>query len=162
MEWAGQDAVGSLLLLYHNGTVRTLLEGVSVSNGLAWSADSSTLYFVDTPLQTLDAFEYDANTGAVSNRREVARFEFGGPDGTAIDDDGNFWVAEWGGGCVECVEPSTGRHIGLVEVPTSNVSSVAFGGAGLDQLYITTARYGLGPGKTGDAAGMRVTCSWPS
>jgi sugar lactone lactonase YvrE len=145
MEWAGQHAVGSLLLLDHDGAVRTILEGTTISNGLAWSADGSTLYFVDTPLRTLDAFDFDATTGALSNRREVARFEFGRPDGIAIDDAGNLWVAEWGGRCVECVEPSTGRHLALIDVPASNVASVAFGGPHLDNLYVTTARYGLDP-----------------
>ena len=73
----------------------------------------------------------------------VARIDEGSPDGMAIDDEGCLWVAVWGGKRVDRIDPRSGERIATVSVPASHVSSVAFGGAGLDELYITTARDGL-------------------
>ncbi len=144
MEWAEEHPAGCLLMLAGDGTVTTLLEGSIISNGLAWAPDGRTLYYIDTALRRVDAFDVDPDSGALSNRRVVAKVD-GGPDGMAIDDDGNLWVAVWGGRRVEVIEPLTGRQIAVVQVPTTNVSSVAFGGPSLDQVYITTARKGLSP-----------------
>jgi sugar lactone lactonase YvrE len=145
MEWAEERPAGCLLMLVSDGTVTTLLEGALISNGLAWGRDGRTLYYIDTPLHRVDAFDVEPDSGALSNRRVVAKVEGGGPDGMAIDDDGNLWVAVWGGRRVEVIEPVTGRQVAVVHLPTTNVSSVAFGGPSLDQLYITTARRGLNP-----------------
>ncbi|HTW98020.1 MAG TPA: SMP-30/gluconolactonase/LRE family protein [Acidimicrobiales bacterium] len=140
------DARGVLYMLSGDGSVVPLVEGVTISNGLAWSRDGRTMYYIDTPAQTVDAFDVDPSSGSVSNRRVVAEIAVagsGGPDGMAIDDEGLLWVAVWGGYRVDRVDPASGRLVASVSVPTRQVSSVAFGGASLDQLYITTARTSL-------------------
>ncbi len=118
---------------------------VTISNGLAWSGDESTMYYVDSIPGTVTAFDYDADTGAVTDPRVVIDVpaEMGAPDGMAIDRDDNLWVAHWGGGCVRQWDPRTGEVLDEVAVPASQVTSCAFGGAALDQLFITTARGGL-------------------
>ena len=146
MDWGQREPRGSLYMLSGDGTVVTLLEGVVISNGLAWPPGGKTLYYIDTPQLSVDAFDLDPETGRLSERRVVAEFTGEGhPDGMAIDDEGMIWVALWGGSRVERVDPADGRRLAVVELPTSHVSSVAFGGPHLDDLYITTAREGLSP-----------------
>ena len=100
------------------------------------------MYYNDTPTGTIQGFDYDDKTGAISNRRVVVRIPKGGggPDGMTIDADGNLWVALWGSGTVRKFDPRTGQLLQKVIVPVPNVSSCAFGGKNLDILYITTAR----------------------
>jgi sugar lactone lactonase YvrE len=143
MHWGASDPVGSLYMLSSDGSVVTLLRDVTISNGLAWSRDGSTFYYIDTPRHTVDAFDVDAGTGALSCRRVVAEVREGSPDGMAIDDEGMLWVAVWGGYRVERIDPASGRRLATVSLPTRFVSSVAFGGRSLGDLYITTARSGL-------------------
>jgi sugar lactone lactonase YvrE len=139
MDWGHKDPVGSLYMLSCDGSVTTLLEGAVISNGLAWSADGTTLYYIDTRRESVDAFDVDRETGKLSRRRVVTKTSDGRPDGMAIDDEGCLWVALWGGSRVECIDPAGGRRLAVIELPTTHVSSAAFGGAHLDELYITTA-----------------------
>jgi sugar lactone lactonase YvrE len=143
MAHSEEGSLGSLYMLEPDGTVSVVLEEVGISNGLAWSADETTLYYIDTLRRSVDAFDVDPVTGAVANRRVVAEFADGSPDGMAIDVEGCLWVACWGGKRVERLDPADGRRLDVVPVPATNVSSVAFGGPDLDDLYITTAREGL-------------------
>ena len=112
----------------------------TISNGLAWDEAGTTLYYVDSPRHQVDAFDFDPGTGTISNRRAVAEVADAYPDGMAIDHEGLLWVACWEGRRVERVDPATGRKLELVRLPVPYVSSVAFGGPGMDELYITTAR----------------------
>jgi sugar lactone lactonase YvrE len=137
--------VGSLYILKADGTVSVLLDPVSISNGLAWDADGTTFYYIDTPTHRIDAFSFGQGTGELSNRRAVAEITDGAPDGMAIDAEGYLWVACWGGSRVDRIDPADGRRVATVPVPTSHVSSVAFGGHSLEDLYITTARHNLSP-----------------
>jgi sugar lactone lactonase YvrE len=137
------EIVGSLYMLDADGTVTSVLEEVGISNGLSWSADGTTMYYIDTPRHQVDAFDVDPESGALSNRRVIAEVPDASPDGMAIDVEGYLWVACWGGKRVERIDPSTGERLAIVHVPASNTSSVAFGGPDLDDLYITTAREGL-------------------
>lgn len=123
-----------------NGKTRVVLEGLGQSNGMAISRDGRTLFHIDTKAGLLRAYDYDDETGCPRSPRVVARFPSpeGVPDGLAMDEEGTLWVAMWGGGCVLRVE-TTGRIIGKVLVPTPLVSSIAFGGAELTELFITTA-----------------------
>ncbi len=145
MHWEQQDACGNLYLLEGDGSVRVAVEGVTISNGLAWTPDGRTLYYIDTPTHAVDAFDVDPETGAVSNRRTIAEVPEGSPDGMAIDDEGMLWVAVWGGYRVDRIDPSSGKVIGAVRIPARQVSSVCFGGPALDRLFITTAWTGLDP-----------------
>lgn len=120
------------------------LPDVTNSNGIAWSLDRRTMYYVDTPTRRVDGFDYEVETGGISNRRPliVVPRDLGKPDGMTIDAEGMLWVALWGGGCVTRWNPANGRLLGKVHVPTPRTTSCAFGGADLDELYITTARDG--------------------
>jgi sugar lactone lactonase YvrE len=135
--------VGSLYILKADAGVSVLLDPVSISNGLAWDADGTTVYYIDTPTHRIDAFNFDQGTGEISNRRVVAEITDASPDGMAIDAEGYLWVACWDGSRVDRIDPADGRRVATVRVPTSHVSSVAFGGPSLEDLYITTARHNL-------------------
>jgi sugar lactone lactonase YvrE len=137
--------VGSLYILKADAGVSVLLDPVSISNGLAWDADGTTFYYIDTPTHRIDAFSFDQETGQLSNRRVVAEITDASPDGMAIDAEGYLWVACWDGARVDRIDPADGRRVATVRVPTSHVSSVAFGGPSLEDLYITTARHNLTP-----------------
>jgi sugar lactone lactonase YvrE len=146
--WVGTLALDSRrrgAVLYRmdgDKSIRVMLDSVSISNGIVWTKDKKTMYYNDTPTGTVQAFDYDDKTGAISNRRVVVRIARGGggPDGMTIDADGNLWVALWGSGTVGKFDPRTGQLLQKVIVPAPNVSSCAFGGKNLDILYITTAR----------------------
>jgi sugar lactone lactonase YvrE len=121
-----------------------VLEDLTIPNGLAWSGDDGALYFVDSPIQSVDMFDYDPGTGMISKRRRLITIDpiVGEPDGMTIDAEGHLWVAMWGGGAVHRYSPA-GRLELIVSVPTTNVTSCTFGGEDLRDLYITSARRGL-------------------
>jgi sugar lactone lactonase YvrE len=127
------------LWLFADGNATELVTEVRTSNGLAWSEDHSTMFFIDTPTQRVDAFDYDVDTGAVANRRTVVEIpaEVGKPDGMCIDDEGALWVALWGGGAVH--RYVDGELTEIVEVPTPYVTCPIFAAPTWDQLVITTA-----------------------
>lgn len=150
--WAGTmgyDAranAGALYALGADLSVATKITGVTISNGIAWSRDAKTMYYIDTPTSKIDAFDYDIATNAISNRRVLVSIptDIGYPDGMTIDAEGNLWVALWGGGCVANFEGKTGAMLALVEVPgAQQITSCAFGGRKHDRLYITSAWDGL-------------------
>jgi sugar lactone lactonase YvrE len=116
-----------------------------VTNGPAWSADGRTLWLNDTARGVVHALDFDAGTGAASNPRPWLRFAEGDgvPDGMTTDAQGRLWIAHWGGACVTCHDPADGRELARIGLPASNVTNVAFGGAGLDTLFISTASTGL-------------------
>ena len=140
---------GTLYRLNCDGSLHVMLRGITNSNGIAWSLDQSTMYYIDTPTLTVQAFDYDNATGNIANPRVIISiFEgHGVPDGMTIDVEGKLWVALWGGGRVQRYDPGTGALLMAVEVPAPFTSSCAFGGPGLETLYITTARAGLTPGQ---------------
>jgi sugar lactone lactonase YvrE len=129
---------GELVRLDPDGAVSVLLEGVGLSNGLDWSPDGETFYFIDTPTMGVDAFDYDLDAGTLSNRRRVVTFPRGGnPDGMCVDDEGCLWVAAIFAGEVRRFAPD-GELLGIVRVPAPQVTSCAFGGPGRDELLITS------------------------
>jgi sugar lactone lactonase YvrE len=130
-------------------SIHLMLDSLSISNGIVWTADKKTMYFNDTPTGTVQAFDYDDKTGNISNRRVVVTIPRGGggPDGMTIDSEDKIWVALWGSGTVVRFDPVTGERMQTVHVPAPNVSSCAFGGKQLDTLYITTARAWVGTEK---------------
>lgn len=136
---------GGLYCLAVDLNLSTKLTGVQCSNGLVWTRDSGTFYYIDTPTQEIWGYRFDPDSGAISQKRVVAKIpnELGSPDGMTIDADDHLWVALFGGHRVIRVDPSSGEIQLQIPLPASNVTSVAFGGKGLDELYITTARIGL-------------------
>ena len=131
--------------MHPDNRVEEKVAGVTVSNGIGWDRDAATLYYVDTPTFCVFAFDYDVATGAIARRRVAVRVPepFGAPDGMTLDTEGMLWVAHWGGGRVCRWNPGTGACLSTVRVPAAQVTSCAFGGEHLDQLFITTARQGL-------------------
>ncbi len=136
---------GTLWCLYPDGRAEKRVSGVRCSNGIAWSLDARTLYYIDTPTMQVRAYDYDNATGDIENPRVVVEVpaEQGYPDGMTIDSEGKLWVAHWDGWQVVRWDPETGEKISSISVPAQRVTSCAFGGADLDELYITTARTGL-------------------
>lgn len=148
--WAGtKDVEGYRPLgsLYRLGTDRgpvQVLTGVTLSNGLGWSPDGRTMYYIDSPTYAVDAFDFEPETGSVSHRRRLVGFPkgWGLPDGMTVDEEGFLWVAFWGGSTVRRIAPD-GRITAAVVFPVSQVTSCAFGGDDLADLYATSARTGL-------------------
>lgn len=126
--------------------------GIIVSNGLGWSPDGRTFYFVDTVPGLIHAYDFDPTSGALSARREFARIPVadGRPDGLAVDAEGGVWCAIWDGWCVRRYLPN-GKLDQVVEMPVPRPSSIAFGGPDLSTLYITSARTRLPASTLADA-----------
>ena len=144
MDHNEQETSGSLYSLSPEGRIKKLLKDVRISNGLGWSPDCKTMYFIDTPTREVRAFEYDIETGQIANPRVLIHFEdtFGWPDGMTTDTAGNLWIAMWGGARVTQWN-SKGMLLEQFGVPALNVTSCAFGGPGMNELFITTARSGM-------------------
>lgn len=134
---------GALYTLDLDGTVRELFGGVTVSNGLAWSASGDRMYYIDSALQSVDVMDYDLAAGTVSGRHTLVDIPAadGTPDGMTVDAEGCLWVAFWGGAAIRRYSPA-GALIGEVELPASRITSCAFGGPNLDRLFITSAAVG--------------------
>jgi sugar lactone lactonase YvrE len=146
---AGNFLVGTLALDSGRGhetlvriepdqTITVLDEDLTLSNGVAWSADGTLLYSVDSVPGTIWIRSYDAASGSVGPRRQWLSIPDGTPDGICMDAEGHLWVAIWGAGQVRRYAPD-GQLAGIVEVAAPHTTSVAFVGDDLDQLLITTA-----------------------
>ncbi|MFD5077707.1 SMP-30/gluconolactonase/LRE family protein [Streptomyces sp. NPDC058371] len=131
---------GTLSRIAPDGGTRTVLDDVAVSNGTGWSPDGRLLYYVDSPTRRIDVFDFDGQQP--SGRRPLAVVDAGFPDGLTVDADGCVWVALWDGGAVRRYTPD-GDLDRVIELPVRRPTACAFGGAGLTDLYITTARTGL-------------------
>ncbi len=149
--WAGTMSIsnkryaGSLYSLEKDFSVNTKIIGVSCSNGMAWSPDYKTLYYIDTPTQNVVAYNYDIRSGSITDSRIVVSIprEEGYPDGMTIDTEGMLWVALWGGWKVIRYNPGNGKPLHQINLPVSQVTSCIFGGDKMEDLYITTAKTGL-------------------
>ena len=144
MDLAENDPTGSLYS-FDGRSITKLLSGITVSNGLTWSPDHKTFYYIDTPTREVRAFDYDIESGTIANSRVAVHVHesLGWPDGMTSDMQGNLWIAMWGGAQVTKWDPNTGKLLEQFPVPALNVSSCIFGGKGLNELYITSARKGL-------------------
>ena len=118
-------------------------DSVTTSNGIDWSPDGHTCYYVDSGTHRVDRYDWNAATG-LSNRRPFLDIAGPGiPDGLTIDTDGQIWVAIFGGGRVLCYSPD-GTLQQVIEVPATQVTAATFAGNSLTELLITTSRYNLG------------------
>jgi len=166
VSWMGEDSSGTwgaLCRVEPDGSVVTVLDGLGLPNGLDWSPDGRTFYFADTLAMAVDAFDYDIDSGGLSNRRRAITLEPGQgmPDGLTVDAEGNIWLAAIWSGQVRAYSPS-GDVIAVVETPSLRPTSCAFGGSDLDTLFITSldiampeffARIGGVPGEVVAATG---------
>lgn len=121
------------------------IQNTTVSNGMAWTSDKKTFYYIDSPTYEIRAFDLDLESGCISNPKTVVEVpeDYGSPDGMSIDSENMLWVAHWGGNCVRRWNPRTGKVLQKIKVPAPHVTSCCFGGKDLKTLYITTARSGL-------------------
>ena len=139
----GAAVTGSLYVVDKDLQPQRVLDNIRVPNSLAWSPDDTTLYFADTADNRIRRYRYELSSGTLGEERSpMAAGLPGGPDGSAIDAEGFLWNARYGGGCVVRISPA-GEVVETIELPVSQPSACAFGGAGLEILYITTARQRL-------------------
>lgn len=140
-----KDPVGSVYRIDPDFSSEKRISNVTVSNGICWSLDGSVMYYIDSPTRKIVAYDFQGGDGSISNPRTIINVadQMGFPDGMTIDNQGMLWVALWGGAAVRCWNPNTGEMMDKIEIPAPHVTSCAFGGKNLDQLYITTARQGL-------------------
>jgi sugar lactone lactonase YvrE len=145
--WIGTmaaDEAPDLAALYRydpDRSLTTVLDPVSLSNGLGWSAGEQRMYYIDSPTKRIDVLDYDAATGSVENRRPFAVIEdgVGVPDGLALDVEDGVWVALYGGAQVRRYGPG-GTLDAVLQVPADNVTACGFGGEDGRRLFVTTAR----------------------
>lgn len=134
---------GALYRFNADGSVDTVEENVGIANTLAWSLDSRSFYFADSLRGQIYAYDFDAASGTVCNKRFFFEgLDLGVPDGSAIDQDGCLWNARWDAGVILRITPS-GTVDRSIAVPVPRPTSCAFGGSRLDTLYVTSARLGL-------------------
>jgi sugar lactone lactonase YvrE len=132
--------LGKLIRVDHDGTARVVDEGFQLPNGLAFSPDEKTMYFTDSAARRIYSYEYDRHTGDLRNRRILVQVQDdeGLPDGLTVDAQGFLWSAQWYGGCVVRYDPE-GHIERRIVIPAKQVSSIAFGGKDLTDIFITSA-----------------------
>jgi sugar lactone lactonase YvrE len=150
--WAGTmsktraPGTAALYRLVPGRELERVIDGTTISNGLAWSPSGDTMYFIDSTTQRVDAFDFDATTGDIDGRRALIDIDpnDGLPDGMTVDADGGIWICLFGGAALRRYTPD-GRLDASIPLPTTNPTSPCFGGPDLQALYVTTARHGLTP-----------------
>lgn len=145
MAFDERPGAGSLYRVDLDGSVHTVLRDLTISNGIAWTADGRTVYLADSGPATVRAYDYDVATGGLGASRVVVDLsddDAGAPDGLTLDDEDHLWVAVWGGGQVRRYSPD-GEQVAAVDVPAANTSSCAFAGPARDLLVISTSTQGL-------------------
>jgi len=148
--WAGttrmtHDApIGVLHRLDADLSLHPMVDELWVSNGLDWTFDERHMYFIDSFAGSVDLFDFDAATGDIANRRPLIDVpeSWGTPDGMTLDAEGFLWVAFWGSSRVRRFDPE-GRLDREITLPVTQVTSCAFGGPDLRDLYITSGARGL-------------------
>jgi sugar lactone lactonase YvrE len=155
--WAGtmrydEEPGGWLARVEPTGDAKVVLDKVSVSNGIGWSPDATLMYYVDSAERRIDVLDYDRETGAATNRRPLAEVPRGLPDGLTVDASGAVWVALWGGAALHRYTPD-GALDREIELPVGQPTACCFGGVDFTDLYVTTARVGLGEGASSELAG---------
>lgn len=157
MAYDETTGAGALYRFDTDGTVSTLLTGLTISNGIQWSADGTRVFHNDTPTGRISVYDFDPADGTLHNGRDFAVLAdgVGSPDGMAIDDEDGVWIALWGGGAVHRYD-SDGRLSAVIEVPASKVTCPTFGGPDRRTLYITTASLDVSADDEPGAGGVFV------
>lgn len=146
--WAGtismvkETGTANLYCLDTDGTLTHKVGDVTNSNGLCWSLDAKTMYYIDTPTQQIRAYDYDLASSHILNARVVidtaAHGYASSPDGMTIDAEGMLWVAFCHGGCVVRFDPARDKALRRVDLPCIETTACAFGGEHLERLFVTT------------------------
>ena len=145
MHLKAKEGRGTLYCLDNSMNVFSKIRGLSVPNGMAWSADNKKMFFIDSQTRKVFQFDYCDETSEISNQMIAIDVpeKHGLPDGMCIDHEGMLWIAHWGGGNVSRWNPENGKLLRKISIPSPHVTSCCFGNTHLDTLYITTARKGL-------------------
>ena len=133
-----REPIGSLYRFDADRQLHTMRTNVTVSNGLGWSPDNRTMYYTDSTTRSIFAYDFELETGDISNERIFAHHKIGAPDGLTVDAEGFVWGARWDGWQIIRFAPD-GTIDRVVEMPVQRPTSCMFGGANLSQLYITSA-----------------------
>ena len=160
--WIGtmglDETPGAGALYRFDGRLERVLDEVTLSNGIGWTRDDTRMYYIDSPVQRVDIFDFEVASGRIDDRRPFVSIDEseGIPDGLTVDDEGGVWVALYGGSCVHRYDES-GRLDAVLEVPALNVTSCCFGGDDGRSLFVTTAApdgnvYVTQPGVSGPPA----------
>jgi sugar lactone lactonase YvrE len=148
--WAGtmskrrEPGVAALYRLDPDGGFGPVLARLTLSNGIGWSPDGAAMYHVDSTEQRVDRYDYDVRDGTLGERRTLARVDpaAGLPDGLCVDAEGGVWLALFGGAALWRLD-AHGVRTAVLPLPATNPTCPAFGGDGLDTLFVTTARHKL-------------------
>lgn len=139
------DPVGAFYKIDNSGKTTKIFSNIHISNGLAWSSDNKTFYYIDSFRLRVDSYNYDLESGEISNEKPAFDFKKnnipGFPDGMTIDAEGKLFVANFEGSQVLRVDPESGELLAKISIPASKITSVAFGGANLEELYVTSANF---------------------
>lgn len=142
--WAGtlgDPQNNHLYRLDPDGIIHRKESGIDISNGIGWSLDNRTMYYIDSTRGVIYAYDFDLAAGEISNRRILVQraSQTSVPDGLIVDAEGFIWTAIWGGGCLERYDPA-GNLDRTISLPVEFPTSMAFGGSALEDLYITSAQ----------------------
>ena len=135
--------IGKLYRVDKDNIITTVEDNLGIPNTFVWSPDNKNFYFTDTLDGNIMKYDYDVETGNLSNKQFFANFDRGFPDGSTMDTDGCLWNCRWGGSCVVRYKPS-GEVDQVIEMPVENITNCVFGGKDLKTLFITSAN---NPGK---------------
>jgi len=145
MSLSEEPNAGSVYVVEKDLSISKRIESVTISNGMAWSINHKTFYFIDTPTFEVVAYDFNKHSGNINNKRTIIKIanEDGYPDGMTIDNEGMLWIAHWDGWQVTRWDPNSGEKIYSIQLPVAKVTSCTFGGENYGDLYITSAKVGL-------------------
>jgi len=144
-----EEGIGSMYGVDTSNTLKVLDTGFTISNGVTWTNDTKTIFFTDSLPRKVYAYDYDSAAFSISNKRTAIDFgkypvaDMGAPDGCCVDTKGRMWIACFNAGKVVCVDITTEQILKEIVFPTKVVTSLCFGGANLDELYVTSSKFGL-------------------
>ena len=133
-----KDNIGKLYKIDTNKKISIIEEGLGIPNTFVWSPDNNNFYFSDTLKGTILSYNFELENGELSNKKELASFNRGHPDGSTIDTDGCIWNCRWGGSCIVRFTPN-GQVDQIIEMPVENITNCIFGGQDMKTLFVTTA-----------------------
>jgi len=133
-----KENIGKLYKVDTNKKISVIEEDLGIPNTFVWSPDNKNFYFTDTLNGTILSYNFELESGELSNKKNFATFDRGHPDGSTIDTDGCVWNCRWGGSCIVRFTPS-GKVDQIIEMPVQNITNCVFGGKDMKTLFVTTA-----------------------
>ena len=133
-----KENIGKLYKVDTNKKISVIEENLGIPNTFVWSPDNKNFYFTDTLNGKILSYNFELESGELSNKKDFAKFDRGHPDGSTIDTDGCIWNCRWGGSCIVRFTP-TGQVDQIIEMPVQNINNCVFGGKDMKTLFITTA-----------------------